>query len=82
MHEVVKKEVIKLLDNKLIYPISDSRRVSPVQCVPKNEGMKVVQNEDGELIVMYPVTGWRVCIDYMHLNDATAKVHYPISFLD
>ena len=50
MQEVVKNEVIKLLDNGLIYPISDSRWVSPVQCVPKKGGMTIVPNEDGELI--------------------------------
>ncbi|GJT11090.1 hypothetical protein Tco_0858132 [Tanacetum coccineum] len=36
--EVVKKEVIKLLDARLIYPISDSPWVSPVQVVPKKGG--------------------------------------------
>ncbi|GJY59304.1 reverse transcriptase domain-containing protein [Tanacetum coccineum] len=37
IHEVIKKEVIKLLDVGLIYPISDSLWVSPVHCVPKRE---------------------------------------------
>jgi len=35
MKEVVKKEIIKWLDAGIIYPISDSSWVSPVQCVPK-----------------------------------------------
>ncbi|GJW10270.1 hypothetical protein Tco_1576097 [Tanacetum coccineum] len=35
IHEVIKKEVIKLLEARLIYPISDSPWVSPVYCVPK-----------------------------------------------
>nr|GEV95313.1 reverse transcriptase domain-containing protein [Tanacetum cinerariifolium] len=35
IHEVIKKEVIKLLDAKMIYPISDSPWVSPIHCVPK-----------------------------------------------
>ncbi|GJS91305.1 reverse transcriptase domain-containing protein [Tanacetum coccineum] len=39
IHEVIKKEVIKLLDAGLIYPISDSPWVSPVHCVPKKGGM-------------------------------------------
>ncbi|GJT38497.1 reverse transcriptase domain-containing protein [Tanacetum coccineum] len=39
IHEVIKKEVIKLLDVGLIYPISDSPWVSPVHCVPKKGGM-------------------------------------------
>ncbi|GKF79842.1 hypothetical protein Tco_0235410, partial [Tanacetum coccineum] len=35
IHEVIKKEVLKLLDAGMIYPISDSPWVSPVHCVPK-----------------------------------------------
>ncbi|GJV47083.1 hypothetical protein Tco_1437295, partial [Tanacetum coccineum] len=50
IHEVIKKEVIKLLDARLIYPISDSPWVSPVHCVPKRGGMTVIENEDNELI--------------------------------
>jgi hypothetical protein len=50
MQEVVKKEVIKLLDVGLIYPISDSPWVSPVQVVPKKGGMTVIANEKNELI--------------------------------
>ncbi|GJY75137.1 reverse transcriptase domain-containing protein [Tanacetum coccineum] len=50
IHEVIKKEVIKLIDAGLIYPISDSPWVSPVHCVPKKGGMTVVKNEDNELI--------------------------------
>nr|GEZ24012.1 DNA-directed DNA polymerase [Tanacetum cinerariifolium] len=50
IHEVIKKEVIKLLDARLIYPISDSLWVSPVHCVPKKGGMTVIKNEDNELI--------------------------------
>nr|GEX63866.1 reverse transcriptase domain-containing protein [Tanacetum cinerariifolium] len=45
IHEVIKKEVIKLLDAGMIYPISDSPWVSPVHCVPKKGGMAVVANE-------------------------------------
>ncbi|GJU06776.1 reverse transcriptase domain-containing protein [Tanacetum coccineum] len=50
IHEVIKKEVIKLLDAGLIYPISDSPWVSLVHFVPKKGGMTVVENEDNELI--------------------------------
>ncbi|GJT33057.1 reverse transcriptase domain-containing protein [Tanacetum coccineum] len=50
IHEVIKKEVIKLLDAGLIYPISDSSWVSPAHCVPKKGGMTIVENEDNELI--------------------------------
>nr|GFA89996.1 DNA-directed DNA polymerase [Tanacetum cinerariifolium] len=50
IHEVIKKEVIKLLDAGMIYPISDSLWVSPVHCVPNKGGIPVVENENNELI--------------------------------
>nr|GEY19220.1 hypothetical protein [Tanacetum cinerariifolium] len=50
IYDVIKQEVIKLLDVGLIYPISDSPWVSPVHCVPKKGSFTVVENEDNELI--------------------------------
>ncbi|XP_071742450.1 uncharacterized protein [Rutidosis leptorrhynchoides] len=50
MKDVVKKEVIKLLDAGLIYPISDSPWVSPVQVVPKKGGTTVIVNDQNELV--------------------------------
>nr|GEV83763.1 reverse transcriptase domain-containing protein [Tanacetum cinerariifolium] len=82
IHDVIKQEVIKLLETGLIYPIYDSPWVSPVRCVPKNGGFTVVENEDNELIPTRLVTGWRVCIDYRKLNEATRKDHFPLSFMD
>nr|GEZ21982.1 reverse transcriptase domain-containing protein [Tanacetum cinerariifolium] len=58
IHEVIKKEVLKLLDVGLIYPISDSPWVSPVHCVPKKGGFTVVKNEENELIPTRLVMGW------------------------
>ncbi|GKB05567.1 hypothetical protein Tco_0833762, partial [Tanacetum coccineum] len=75
IHDVIKKEVEKLLEAGLIYPISDSPWVSPIHCVPKKGGMTVVVNEENELIPTRLVTGWRVCIDYRKLNEATRKDH-------
>ncbi|GJU09250.1 reverse transcriptase domain-containing protein [Tanacetum coccineum] len=60
IHDVIKKEVEKLLNAGLIYPISDSPWVSPVHCVPKKGGFTVVENEKNELIPTRLVTGWRV----------------------
>nr|GEZ12921.1 reverse transcriptase domain-containing protein [Tanacetum cinerariifolium] len=59
IHDVIKKEVEKLFDAGLIYPISDSPWVSPVHRVPKKDGFTVVENEENELILTRLVTGWR-----------------------
>jgi len=82
MKEVVKKEVLKLLDAGMIYPISDSTWVSPVHVVPKKGGMTVVANDKNELIPTRTITGWRMCIDYRRLNQATRKDHFPLPFMD
>ncbi|CAN6704258.1 unnamed protein product [Malus baccata var. baccata] len=58
MMEVVKKEIIKLLDCGVIYPISDSRWVSPVQVVPKKSGVTVVKNAEDELVPTRIQTGY------------------------
>ncbi|GJX02351.1 hypothetical protein Tco_0186264 [Tanacetum coccineum] len=79
IHDVIKKEVEKLLDAGLIYPISDSPWVSPVHCVPKKGGMTVVTNEENELVPTRLVTGWRVCIDFSEVNEATVKKTIAVS---
>nr|GFB24708.1 hypothetical protein [Tanacetum cinerariifolium] len=65
IHDVIKKEVEKLLDAGLIYPISDSPWVSPVHCVPKKGGFTVVKNEENKLIPTRLVTGWRTMEVFM-----------------
>ena len=82
MKEVVKKEVIKWLYAEIIYPISDSRWVSPTQVVPKKSGLTVIQSGQGELLPTRLTTGWRVCIDYRKLNMATKKDHFSLPFID
>ena len=77
-----KKEIIKWLEAGIIYPISDSSWVSQVQCVPKKGGIMVVPNENNELIPTCTVTGWRICMDYWKLNEATRKDHFPLPFID
>nr|GEV37620.1 reverse transcriptase domain-containing protein [Tanacetum cinerariifolium] len=82
IHDVIKKEVEKLLDAGLIYPVSDSPWVSPIHCVPKKGGRTVITNDDNELVLTRLVTGWRVCIDYQKLIEATRKDHFPLPFMD
>jgi len=50
MQEVVRTKIVKLLDNGIIYPISDSQWVSPVHVVPKKAGFTVVENDKKELV--------------------------------
>ncbi|GJS86627.1 reverse transcriptase domain-containing protein [Tanacetum coccineum] len=57
IHEVIKKEVIKLLEAGLIYPISYSPWVIPVHCVPKKGGITVIENNKNELIPTRLITG-------------------------
>ncbi|CAL8988217.1 unnamed protein product, partial [Prunus brigantina] len=82
MKEVVRAEVLKLLDVGVIYPISDSKWVSAIHVVPKRRGVTVVKNEHKELVETRPATSWRVCTDYRKLNSDTRKDYFPMPFID
>jgi hypothetical protein len=82
MKDVVRTEILKLLEAGIIYPIANSRWVSHVHCVPKKGGITVVPNDKNELIPQRIVTGYMMVIDFRKLNKATRKDHYPLSFID
>nr|GEX02825.1 reverse transcriptase domain-containing protein [Tanacetum cinerariifolium] len=82
IHDVIKKDVEKLLDAGLIYPISDSHWVSPIHCVSKKGGMTIVTNDENKLVSTRLVIGWRVCIDYRKLNEAIRKDNFSLPFMD
>ena len=50
MKEVVRKEIIRLIEAGIIYPIADSKWVSHVHCVPKKDGITIVPNDADELV--------------------------------
>jgi len=70
------------LDHDIIYPISDSERVSPIQVVPKKTDIAVIRNDKNELVPTRAQFGWRECIDYRKLNAAIRKDHFPLPLLD
>ena len=75
MKEVVRKEILKLLEAGIIYLVADSQWVSHVHWVPKKGGMTVVPNDKNELTPQRIVTGYRMVIDFRKLNKATKKDH-------
>lgn len=72
---------MKWLDIAIIYHISNSSQVSPIQFVPKKESMIVVKNNKNELIPTRTITCWRICTSYRKLNKATGKDHFPLLFI-
>ena len=82
MKEVVRKEILKLLEAGIIYPVADSQWVSPVHCVTKKGGITIVPNDKDELIPQRIITRYRMVIDFHKLNKATKKDHYPLPFID
>ena len=82
MQEVVRTEVLKLLEAGIIYPISDSTWVSLTQVVPKKSRVTTMHNEKRKEMPTRLTTGWRVCIDYRRLNEVTRKDHLSLPFMD
>ena len=82
MKEVVKNEVIKLLDNGIIYPIYDSKWVSNTQVVPKKSRVTVITNKKNKLIPTRTIIGWSMCINYRKLNYMIRKDDFPLPFMN
>ncbi|GJX34582.1 reverse transcriptase domain-containing protein [Tanacetum coccineum] len=64
MQEVIKKEIVKLLDTGIIYPIADSPWVSPVHWVPKKCDITVVTNENDELVLTRTITDAHLVLNW------------------
>jgi len=82
MKEAVRKDILNCLDNRIIYPISDSSWISPVQVVPKKSGIIVIQNNINKLVPTRIQIGLRVCIDYKKLIITTSKDHFSLPVVD
>ena len=82
MKDVVRKEVIRLLDAGIIYPISDSKWVNPVHCIPRQGGVTIVNSNDNNLTPARTITGYRMCVDFRKLNKETIKEHQPLPFME
>jgi len=54
MQEALRAEIMKLLDNGIIYLIFDSQWVNPVNAVPKKSDFTVIENENQELVQTLP----------------------------
>ena len=59
MKEVVRTEILKLLEAGIIYPIADSKWLSVVHGVRKKGGITIVPNDKNELIPQRIVTSYR-----------------------
>ena len=82
MKDVVRKEVIRLLESGVIYPISDSKWVNPVHSIPKYGGITTIQNDKDEVLPTRTITEYKICVDFRKLNNITIKEHQPLPFME
>ena len=76
MKEVVINKILKWFDAGIVFRISDSIWISPINVVPKKGGITTIVGKKDELISSRLVVGLRVCIDYRKLNSVTRKDHF------
>jgi hypothetical protein len=81
MKEVVRKEVVLLLDLGIIYQISDSKWVSPAHGIPKHSELTIIRNKD-ELIPTRVISRYKMCVDYRKLNKDTIKDYKPLPTME
>jgi hypothetical protein len=82
MKEVVRKEIIYLMDACIIYHVKESDWLSIAHCVPKKGGFIVVSKKHNEIVPTRTIVGYRMCIDFRKLNKETRKDHYPLPFIN
>ncbi|GJS02094.1 reverse transcriptase domain-containing protein [Tanacetum coccineum] len=72
-------EVLKSHKRAIAWKLSDIKGIDPEFCTHK-----ILMEEDYEPMVQHQMRsiGWRVCIDYRKLNEATRKDHFPLPFMD
>nr|GEX67224.1 reverse transcriptase domain-containing protein [Tanacetum cinerariifolium] len=74
--------VLKSRKRAIAWKLSDIKGIDPEFCTHKILMEEDFEPADNELISTRLVTGWRVCIDYCKLNEATSKDYFPLPFMD